>query len=837
TESVDLGTASTSSRNKISSRPHIMMNKATAGWSQPPKSGSQIEIKAIDSKQAIISNLSFTASVGKLTVIIGPVGSGKSSVLMSILGELPVISGHVRVRGKIAYASQEAWTFAGTVRENITFGCKYDERKYKQVVHVAALERDMEQFPYGDRTMIGDRGVSLSGGQRARINLARALYSDADIYLLDDPLSAVDSAVAKHIFEKCIRGYLKDKVVILVTHQLQFIKAAEQIIVLQDGAALAVGDYMDLLREGINFVRLAGDSHDGKEPEIVPGLKNLIRQQSSVGSTSADFFGGSRLSVSSVVTNLAENEQTENLGEKDGPRKEEDEMANSESASSAIYWIYMKAGVGTFLLLAVFSVQYYYSSYLHWIRILVITLDKLSGTIPSICWNMIIYTILVSILFVFSLIKTTSFFTICMNASINLHNKLFASVIRAPISFFDSNPIGRLLNRCSRDLGIIDDLIPITAFDMVEIMLNCLSIAILCVIIDYWSIIPVAVLLIILSFIRKFYIGTARRLKKVEGVARSPLFTHLSTSLFGITTIRAFDMQPTFETKFDELQDVHTSSWFLFLCSSRWFGIVLDLLCCVYFVVITLSLALNLDNKTASEIGLAISQALTICNSFQWGVRQWAELESQMTSVERIDEYSHIEKESAFDDDDLRSRPPQDWPSSGQIVYKDVSMTYSESEPPVLKMLNFEIEPAEKIGIVGRTGAGKSSIIASLFRMNEHGLSGLISIDGVDTSSIGLSHLRRKISIIPQEPILFTGSVKRNIDPFNEKSDERLWQVLERVQLKSAIQSLSGKLDDLISEGGGNFSVGQRQLICLARAVLRENKILVLDEATANVDP
>ena len=340
-------------------------------------------------------------------------------------------------------------------------------------------------------------------------------------------------------------------------------------------------------------------------------------------------------------------------------------------------------------------------------------------------------------------------------------------------------------------------------------------------------------LIVILIFVRNYYIGTARRLKKIEGVAKSPVFSHLSTSVYGLTTIRAFKAEQKFEYEFDQIQDVHTAAWFFILCANRWVGVVLDLVCTAYIITTTVLMTLSLETKTSSEAALAISQATLINLQFQWGIRQWAELESQMTCVERVNEYSNLPQE--IKDDQNSRKLPSNWPSKGRIIYKNVYLQYKEDEQPVLNNINFEIECGEKIGIVGRTGAGKSSIIATLFRMTQP--KGLIMIDDIDTSTISLTELRKKISIIPQEPILFTGPVRTNIDPFNQHTDERLWKVLEKVQLKNDVMSLPGKLDEIITEGGGNFSVGQRQLICLARAILKDNKILVLDEATANVDP
>ena len=416
-----------------------------------------LENKIAKGKQekVIFDKLSFSVTPGQLTVIVGPCGAGKSSALLSILGEIPVVSGKIQVNGKVAYASQEPWIFAASVRDNILFGNEYDGRKYQQVIHVAALERDMKIFPNGDRTMVEDRGTSLSGGQKARINLARALYSNADIYLLDDPLSAVDANVAKHIFEKCIKGYLKSKVVILVTHQLQFAKDAHQIVVLKDGKLLAFGDYNQMLKENIDFIKItAGDTEIQRDQDnLVP---SILKRNSIASSILSIRFGSMNSSDFSIEESFA-NEKSQSY--------EEDEMTDKK-LSRKLYWIYIKSGAGPLLVLLLITAniitQVTFTGGDYWLSLWSNYEEEIFNNqtvqLPIIIstdrnTNIYIYTGIVLTLFVFSLIRTTTFFTICMRSSVNLHKRLFNSLIHAPISFFDENPIGRILNRCSRDMG------------------------------------------------------------------------------------------------------------------------------------------------------------------------------------------------------------------------------------------------------------------------------------------------------------------------------------------------------------------------------------------------
>ncbi|XP_042894914.1 ATP-binding cassette sub-family C member 4-like isoform X1 [Parasteatoda tepidariorum] len=857
----------------------IYMEKVCASWNKDGES--------------TLRNVTLTVKPGELLALVGPVGCGKTSLLMSILGELPITSGEVKVRGKVAYAAQEAWVFGGTVKQNVIFGSTFDENRYKKVLNVCALDKDIELFPYGDQTAVGERGVSLSGGQKARVNLARAMYFDADIFLLDDPLSAVDAHVSKHLFEKCINGYLKDKVRILATHQIQFLKGATQILVLKEGRCLALGSYEQLIEMGVDLGSLMEDyEHDRRQR-----LASMTSMTASIHEEITDITGPipiyeSTQSIASSVS--AEFNQADEHEEKvpKGP----EELKTSGAVTFKVYKEYIKSGAGCcmriILLLAYIITQVIFNGSDFWLtawtnseqrrynikdcwgnttksalnetrlyndtyglfdpeyfryNIANVSDDCFKVTMNYLkdeedasaevrtSFNLSVYAGLVLLVFLLSLFRTTGFFHMCMKASVNLHNKMFRCVLRSPVSFFDSNPVGNILNRCSRDLGIIDDVIPPTAFDTIEIFCNIMGIICVVAIVEYLLLIPTLVISIAFIFIRRFYLPTARDVKRYEGITRSPVFSHLSTSLYGLTTIRAFKVQQPFEVSFDHYQDQHTATWFMFISVTRWFGIVLDWLCVIYITFVTWSMViLSEDPSYASKAGLAIASALQLSGSFQWGVRQSAEVESQMTSVERVVEYSNLPPEAALESE-KEKKPPKGWPSKGYIVYQNVNLRYSPDEPPVLKNLNFEIYPEEKIGIVGRTGAGKSSMIATLFRMTEP--EGEVKIDSICTKDIGLHDLRRKISIIPQDPVLFTGPVRRNLDPFQEHKDEELWLALEEAYLKESIEEMPGGLDTEVAEGGSNFSVGQRQLICLARAILRRNRILVLDEATANVDP
>lgn len=805
----------------VSGEKGVFLSGASAKWTEA-------------STESTLQNINLTATPGKLVAIIGPVGAGKTSLFHAILKELPLTEGKLRVEGEISYASQEPWLFSGSVRQNILFGSEMDKVRYKNVVKKCALERDFTLLPYGDKTLVGDRGVGLSGGQRARINLARAVYKQADIYLLDDPLSAVDSHVGKQLFEECITGYLKNKTVILITHQLQYLQHVDHIVFLDNGIIRAQGTFEELQKSGFDFTKLLATTPDEDKKEDESELK---RQ-------------GSIKSISSIEDAPLQMEEHKSVG----------------SVGAKIYNAYFKAGGSCcfiFVLFALFFLAQVLGSGADYFLSYWVNLEerndthyketyKLNSSIFNLqtefklltesddIWDfsretcIFIYTGLIGGLVLIALIRSFTFFSFCMRASTNLHDSMFECISRTTMRFFDTNNAGRILNRFSKDMGAIDELLPAALIDVLQIGLTLSGIVVVVAVVSPWLIIPTAFIGIIFYFLRIFYIRTSRNIKRLEGITRSPVFGHLNASLQGLTTIRAFRAEEILSKEFDNHQDLHSSAWFVFISTSRAFGYWLDLICVIYVFLVTFSFLLIGNEQFGGNVGLAITQAIGITGMFQWGMRQSTELENQMTSVERVVEYSSIESEGALDSTPDK-KPSISWPEHGEVEFKNVYLRYAPDDPPVLRNLSFLIKPKEKVGIVGRTGAGKSSLINALFQLTE--TEGAIIIDGVDITKIGLHDLRKKISIIPQEPVIFSGTMRKNLDPFNEYTDDELWRALEEVELKEAVNDLPCGLDSVMSEGGSNFSVGQRQLVCLARAILRNNKVLVLDEATANVDP
>ncbi|XP_021464329.1 multidrug resistance-associated protein 4 isoform X1 [Oncorhynchus mykiss] len=818
--------------------------KSEHGFLQEEKQEPNVEIQDLicywDTSQDApsLQNLSLTVKSEQLVAVIGPVGAGKSSLLSAILGELPHDKGVLKVKGQLTYASQQPWVFPGTIRSNILFGKALHPQKYEKVLRACALKRDMELLPDGDLTVIGDRGATLSGGQKARVNLARAVYQDADIYLLDDPLSAVDAEVGRHLFEQCICGILKNKPRILVTHQLQYLQAANQILVLKEGHMVARGTYSELQRSGVDFTSLLKREEEGPQ---APGVETECRSPCS-----RTLSQNSEVSHTSSIRSVKDG--TEQLPAE--PVQTVVEESRSEGTIGVgLYVKYLKAGANILVLIGVVLLQFLaQAAYIlqdWWLAYWAGEQEKLNvnGTVTiqngvnvteqlNLDFYLGIYAGLTGATLIFGFARSLVMFNVLVKAAQSLHNRMFNSILRTPVRFFDVNPIGRVLNRFSKDIGQLDAALPWTFVDFIQIFLQIIGVVAVAASVIPWILIPLAPLIIVFLFLRRYFLQTSRDVKRLESTTRSPVFSHLSSSLQGLWTIRAFRAEERFQNTFDAYQDLHSESWFLFLVTSRWFAVRLDGMCAVFVTITAFGCLLLRDQVEAGSVGLALSYAVTLMGMFQWGVRQSAEVENMMTSVERVVEYTELESEAPWE---TQMRPPPEWPSQGLITFDRVSFSYSSDGPVVLKDMKAMFRPKEKVGIVGRTGAGKSSLVSALFRLAEP--EGRIYIDGVLTSEIGLHDLRQKMSIIPQDPVLFTGTMRKNLDPFSQHTDEDLWNALQEVQLKSVVEELPNKMETVLAESGSNFSVGQRQLVCLARAVLRKNRILIIDEATANVDP
>ncbi|OXA58099.1 Multidrug resistance-associated protein 4 [Folsomia candida] len=741
-----------------------------------------------------LNDLTFEVKGDEFVMIVGPVGSGKTSLLNLLISELPILEGSFASSGKISYAAQEPWIFPGNVRQNILFGEAFDPHRYEQVITACALKDDFNLLPNGDKTLVGERGITLSGGQKARLNLARSFYhTSSNIFLMDDPLSAVDSRVSRHIFDKGIQGFLKGKLRILVTHQLQYLSQADYIIFLNNGSIHAQGTYDNLIKSGVDFMSI-------------------------MASDSTDHGAQRKLSVVE-----APQEENKVLKEFEKPADNTEKTAEG-SVSMRTYWSYItsaKSSVGLFLVIFLFlcgqilltgcetdSEDYriqqqndakndtafdsnpYLSSTMSSYETIVI-LDRKNYLGQDT--YLIVYSVLVVSLFAFTIVKSSGFFGYCLRISNNLHDRMFKAVVRAPTKFFDDNPSGRILNRFSKEIGSIDEMLPASFYDTFEYTLQMLGVVFIIVLSNYLLIIPTIVITIIFWALRIIFVRTSRDIKRLESNWKSPVFTHVAASLQGLTTIRALGAEEKLIKQFDQKQDVHTATWFAFISTTRCFAVWAETVAIIFLTAVTFSFILLADDdSTGGIVGLVVTSTLALSVNIQWAIRQSAETTNHMASTERILEYISLSPEAPLELPE--HKPPSDWPLNGEIKFNNVFLKYEDNF--VLKNLNFDIHPQEKIGIVGRTGAGKSSIIAALFRLTEP--EGSIFIDGVLITKIGLHDLRKNISIIPQDPVLFSGTIRYNLDPFQQFEDAMLWQVLEEVQLKDAVSALDFK----VSNGG-----------------------------------
>ncbi|XP_074597589.1 ATP-binding cassette sub-family C member 4-like [Brevipalpus obovatus] len=819
-----------------------------------------------DCKQSCLYNISFKLSPGELLTVVGPVGSGKTSLLLSLMGEIHVTADRHLINGFLSYAAQDPWILNTSIRENILFGKPYDEERYNKVLSVTTLDRDMKMWPNGDKRLAGERGVALSGGQKVRISLARAIYRDVDIYLLDDPLSAVDSHVARHIFERCIKDFLKAKIVILVTHQLHFLSNyPTKILVLNQYRGRIFNNLEMLLKSDLKCASLV-DSHTAskKEHEHDDSAQKSSRNKEipiSLASKSVMSLrsSGRRLSLKSNASTISDlHMNLPVFQDLDGLPEEQQKTG---SVRGKIYWDYFKLGSGISFAISTFIVniasQILYSSndmwLAHWTDRLsnlsnspakfidsnyTISSDHSSGVwniVPAsdISRNILLYFTLVTVLFLTTLLRAIFYFQMSYRASISLHNSILEKILKSPICFFEENPAGRILNRFAQDLGTVDETLPVRSFDVILNLLLVICVFIVISTTSMYMIFPGLLIVFIIMKTRSYYIPAARDIKRIEAIARSPVYSHLADTVDGLATIRTFAMEKKFRKKFALLLNHHSASWNTLLSVSRALSVWINWITLIYTLItmICTSLMYNFHLLLPGSAGLVLTQILSITTLIQFVVITSVDVESLMTSVERVLEYTELEIEPTTGSD---IRPPSDWPEKGAIKFENVTMKYPSAPKPALSDISIRIDAGEKVGVVGRTGAGKSSLLSCLFRLVEP--EGVIEIDEIDIKSIGLRDLRQKISIIPQEPVLFSGTVRFNLDPFNRSKDSDLWEALENVQLKEKVSKLEGSLEHEIREGGDNFSVGERQLICLARALLRNNKILVVDEVTANVD-
>ncbi|XP_023246593.1 multidrug resistance-associated protein 4-like [Copidosoma floridanum] len=780
----------------------------------------------------VLSGIDFDIPSTSIFAITGSVGAGKSSLFKLILGELQPRNGKVSVCGSLSYSSQDPWLFAASVKDNILFGESYDKVKYNRVIQACCLAEDLKQLSHGDSTIVGDKGSSLSGGQCARVNLARAVYRDADIYLLDDPFSALDARVNKLLFEDCIGGYLKDKTRVIVTYQVQFLEKADSIIYLDKGKVVFRGDFK-------SFQRFSNDVEATLKRDSLE--KSSVDEETVINDADAS---------DDIIFQSEENEESSAA----------EELLAKGKMKKTVYWKYFKA-CGSYTLLLSTLVCFVLAQVLisgsdYWLAYWTEKKETMnyvtdlqnknyshtkrswdendSTVIPSTVgfsknYGLHLYGILIFGTIIMSTTRNILLFKICSNSSFNIHNRMITNVLKAPMSFFDKNPSGRILNRFSKDLGSADEVL---AQSMIECLQRCFLVAGILVqilIINLWMVFPMSVMLFLQLKMKNVYLATAQKVKRLEGNAKSPLLSLANSSLSGLLTIRSCRAEKIVCKQFDNQQDNHTPSYSLVISTLTSFGYWVDLISICFVSIVTYSfIVFDKEDTSDEKVGLAITQILGICDTLQYGMKLAGEVVSNMISVERLFQFTKLEQEGPVENEP-GNEPPNDWPSKGDIVFDHLYLRYADDVEPTLKNLNLKVRSGTKVGVVGRTGAGKSSLISALFHLAK--VEGKLRVDNVDVTKISLRALRGSISVIPQEPFLFSISLRDNLDPLRKTDDATIWAALQEVNLKTIFASL----DQFVNQK--NLSTGERQLLCLARAILKRSKVLVLDEATANIDP
>lgn len=791
-------------------------------------------VRAGSQKFPGLKHINMKIHKNELIMVVGAIGSGKSSLLSVIAGNMSKKAGNVIIDGQVTPIMSN-WSLNGTIRDNILFGHPYESTKYSEVTHVCNLESDFSAFDGRDFAEIGERGITLSGGQKARVALARGIYNGGDIILLDDVLSAVDSKVGKQIFEKCILGYLKHTTRIMATHNLKQLPSADRIIYLDGYGNAAIGTLKDLLDTDDSFRRMYVDKSNPT---------NQDESDTEAESESKD----EEFETETVIAKLPTIEPEKLRRQDTNPPDEVGKLMTAEqrnrgTVAGQVCYTYLKLGskMGVWFVLIICFFQACVGTasvmqtvFLNWWSS--DRYDKSNGFYIGF-YGLILAGRLISYAgLVFSIA------TFCFNSSSNLHNAALANIYRAPMSYFDSTPLGRIINRFTDDTANLDTLL----FMQLRMFMFSTSMLLgsLIVIFVYvpWAILCLAPVVVFVIVFMSYFRVSSREIKRINSLFRSKMFSHLTETVSGLSVIIGYHRADYFrKVLYNRIDDMNSSVCIL-LSAQYWLSLRVILSTAPVNFVVTMLCVYQVFDLNPSSVGMLLSLIPNVCISLAMTVPMFTELENQMNSIERIYELAHdIPHEAAYAN--AATQPPTDWPQKGSITYKNVCLRYRPNLPLALNDVNLDVKGSEKIGICGRTGSGKSTILASLFRITELS-AGNIYIDDVDISTIGLRDLRSKLAIIPQDPVLFQGTIRFNLDPFGEYTDVQLWDALRRsgavrsneIKGTEVVATHKFHLDSDVEGDGANFSLGERQLLTLARALVRQPKILVLDEATASVD-
>lgn len=766
-----------------------------------------VDVSVVEEEPFELSGLDFELKPGSLTMVVGPVGSGKSTLASALNQFVTCKTGQLSVSGTVSFCAQQAWILNATVKENILFGKDFDGAKYEKAVRLAQLAADLEILPAGDATTIGERGVTLSGGQKQRVAIARALYAESDIYIFDDPLSAVDNHVGSALFKEVMVGELKNKTIVLVTNALQYLPKADQVIVLGDSKMQEIGTYNSLMAKKGAFSELMKthgiDREDGDE-----------REKKKDASSSAV--------VPTAVKSASKNDDT----------TKEEERAFGNVGARVYLKLFQATGTKYNFLFVIFffGCEYGTKAFLdYWLT---------WWATDRFGWHSNEYLAMYFGIFVingiFIFVRSFILYFFLCRACRWMHESLLLRVMKMPMSFFDTTPSGRIINRFSRDTETIDIILPGIVVQFMGCITNIITTLVIVCVATKWFTVALVPIITIYILIQRFYIPACRELQRIESVSRSPIYSGLGEAVNGVETIRAYRVGEHFTSMAYRLMEKNADAFVTQRLAALWLAIRLRLIgsvivSCATFLVIQ-------GNVSAGLAGLTLVYALDVTKYMEHGTNMASELETKMNAVERVVEYLDKELEGAHETDaNVALGIPVDWPKKGKIEVDNLSMRYRPGLPLVLKNLTFTVNPGEKIGICGRTGSGKSSMFVALFRIVEPA-SGTVRLDGIDIRTLGLRDLRSKMAMIPQDPFMFAGTIRTNLDPFDEHKDDAVWEVLEKVGLRSMVEKGVKRLDMEVIDNGTNFSLGQRQLLCMGRALLRQSRVLMMDEATASVD-